>query len=136
MTEIATVYKGDLKCCSKHPSGAELTTDAPVDNQGKGESFSPTDLFVISISSCMATIMGIQANALSIDLAGMTMKTKKTMSAERPRRVARVDIDFYIPCDPEEKRKQQLIRAAESCPVKHSLSPEVEVNVLYNWGSA
>lgn len=133
MTEMETYYNGELRCTSRHPSGVEILTDAPKDNHGKGESFSPTDLFVVSIASCMATIMGIQARALKLDLSGMSIKTTKEMSTDRPRRIKRVCIGFDMHCSPEEKQKKQLIQAAESCPVSHSLSPDIELIVEYHW---
>ncbi len=134
MVTIDVEYKGDLRCVAKHgPSGVEVTTDAPVDNHGKGESFSPTDLCATALAACMATIMGIQARTLGIDLKGMRIQVKKGMTATAPRRIAQLPVEFWVPCKLDEKQKAQLVRAAESCPVHHSLHPEIEKPIIWHW---
>ena len=134
MVEINIEYQGDLHCEAVHgPSGTCLSTDAPVDNQGRGESFSPTDLCATALGTCMATIMGIQARTLDIDLKGMTVKVGKTMSADQPRRIAQLDVGISVPGQLSEKHRQQLIRAAEHCPVHYSLHPDVRINLNFNW---
>ena len=137
MVTISIEYKGDLRCVARHdPSGVELVTDAPVDNQGKGESFSPTDLLGAAFGTCMLTIMGIQAQALKVNIRGTRVKVTKEMTKESPRRTARLTVEFWIPCEPEEKVRERLIRAAESCPLHHSLHPDVEKVSRYYWGVA
>ena len=98
MVQIDLTYLGDLRCEAVHaPSGQKLTTDAPVDNEGRGESFSPTDLLATSLGACMMTIMGIVARRHEIDLAGTRIQVLKGMSADLPRRVARLEVVFTIP---------------------------------------
>lgn len=129
-------YTGDLRCQVVHgPSGTKLITDAPVDNQGKGESFSPTDLFATSLATCMATIMGIQARALKIDITGMRVQVTKEMSTDRPRRITKMAVTFDVPCNPGDREKAALIKAAETCPVHHSLHPDLEQTTVFNWGA-
>jgi putative redox protein len=127
-------YLGDLRCKALHgPSGMELMTDAPVDNQGKGEAFSPTDLCATSLGTCMATIMGIQANTLGIDLKGMRIGVDKIMSADAPRRIAEIRVRMQVPGIVSDKHRQQLTRAAEQCPVHHSLHPDIKVELTFEW---
>ena len=134
MVEINVEYQGDLHCEAVHgPSGMRLTTDAPVDNQGRGESFSPTDLCATAIGTCMATMLGIQARTLALDLKGMKVRVGKTMSADQPRRIAQLDVEISVPGSLSEKHRTQLVRAAEHCPVHYSLHPDVRVNLNFNW---
>src|SRR5438093_2949357 len=98
MVKISIEYKGELHCSAKHgPSGAQLETDAPRDNEGKGESFSPTDLVATALGTCMATIMGIYARRHDIDLRGMKIEVSKEMSADTPRRIARLATEIWLP---------------------------------------
>jgi putative redox protein len=137
MVEMDIEYLGDLRCKAIHgPSGNEIMTDAPVDNQGKGEAFSPTDLCATALGVCMLTIMGIQARTIGFDMKGSKVKVGKTMSTDRPRRIARLDVAISIPTEPDEKTRLQLTRAAEQCPVHHSLHPEIAVNLELKWGVA
>lgn len=134
MVEIDIEYQGDLRCEAIHgPSGLRVITDAPVDNQGKGEAFSPTDLCATALGVCMATIMGIQARTLAIDLKGMKVHVGKTMSADQPRRIAQLDVDISVPGMLSEKIRKQLIQAAEHCPVRYSLHPDIRVNLNFRW---
>ena len=136
MVEIDIEYLGDLRCKAVHgPSKMELLTDAPVDNQGKGEAFSPTDLCATALGTCMTTIMGIQARTLGIDIAGTKVNVKKTMSADQPRRISQLDVDISIPGEWSDKIKGQLKRAAEHCPVHYSLHPDIVVNLNLIWES-
>lgn len=134
MVEIQIDYQGQLHCESRHvPSGTTLATDAPVDNEGRGESFSPTDLVATALGSCMATIMGIAARRKEIALEGMTLVVRKHMSADLPRRIARLELEFTMPlpeCHPEAKFLQS---AAFTCPVRHSIHPDIEVDVSWHW---
>ena len=134
MVEITTVYEGNLRCRSTHgPSGAELITDAPKDNQGEGSSFSPTDLVGTALGACMLTIMGMVAKRENLDLAGTTIKVKKEMAATSPRRISRLEVEFTVPVATTEVQRQKLINAAETCPVHKSLHPDLEIAVKFNW---
>lgn len=134
MVEVDIEYKGGLRCEAVHgPSGMKILTDAPVDNHGKGEAFSPTDLCATALGTCMATIMGIQARTSEIDIGGTKIHVKKNMSADAPRRIAQLDVTITVPGLLSEKHQKQLIRAAKSCPVHFSLHPEVKVNLEFIW---
>jgi uncharacterized OsmC-like protein len=129
------VYKGDLRTLATHlQSTTAIETDAPVDNQGKGERFSPTDLLATSLGCCMVTIMGIKARDMNIDLNGVTLEILKHMKSD-PRRVGGVDISFHFPStlQLDEKQKTILQNAALTCPVAKSLHPDIEQNVFFNW---
>jgi putative redox protein len=134
MVRIDVEYQGDLRCAARHvPSGRELVTDAPTDNHGKGESFSPTDLVATALATCMATIMGIFAQRHEIDLGGMKLSVTKEMTASAPRRIARLAVDIWVPCPANHPHKESLERAALACPVHHSLHPEVAKPVVFHW---
>lgn len=129
------IYKGNLRTEMQHlQSGSIVETDAPVDNQGKGERFSPTDLVASALGSCMLTIMGIKARDLGIDLAGVKLNVKKVMVAD-PRRIGAIHIEFYFPNEfvVDDKTKTILERAALTCPVYHSLHPEIKKETTFNW---
>lgn len=135
MVQITTEYTGDLHTVSVHgPSGARVETDAPVDNHGKGETFSPTDLVATALGACMFTIMGIVAKRDGIALEGSRVSVEKHMTTEPPRRIAALDVVFDLPGSVEERDRTKLQRAAESCPVHASLHPETEIRVEYRWG--
>jgi putative redox protein len=134
MVTITAEYLGDLHCRAVHqPSGAVLETDAPKDNQGRGEAFSPTDLCATALLTCMATIMGIQARTLNYDLTGLKMEVRKEMTEAPPRRIARLEIIFLFPRPADEPTRQRLTRAAETCPVHRSLHPDVAIQTAYRW---
>lgn len=134
MVEIQIEYLGDLRCKAKHgPSGVEIITDAPVDNFGRGESFSPTDLAATAYASCMLTIMGIVARNHGIDLGKVTVRVQKIMSQDPPRRIATLNVHFKIPLDPNHPKRQLLEQSARTCPVHHSLNENVERNVVFEW---
>lgn len=129
------VYQGDLRTTATHlQSNTPIETDAPVDNQGKGERFSPTDLLATSLGSCMMTIMGIKARDMQIDLTGVTIEIQKHMKSD-PRRVGGVDVTFQFPPSLvlDEKQKTILQNAALTCPVAKSLHPDIEQHVIFNW---
>ena len=129
------IYKGSLRTAAKHlQSETTIETDAPVDNQGKGERFSPTDLLATSLGSCMLTIMGIKARDMEIDLAGTEVSIKKIMKAE-PRRVGGIDVSFKFSSQLTltEKEKKILENAALTCPVAKSIHPDIEMNVEFGW---
>jgi uncharacterized OsmC-like protein len=130
------VYEGELRTtCTHLRSGNSFETDAPVDNNGKGERFSPTDLMATSLGTCMITVMGIKARAMGFDLNGIKIEVEKIMKAE-PRRVGGINLFFIIPDtlkDIDEKTKQVLKNTGNTCPVQFSLHPDIEVKV--DWGS-
>ena len=122
MTRIDSRYSGQLRCHSQHgPSGSTLETDAPTDNQGQGERFSPTDLVATALSTCMLTIMGIVAKRHGWDLAGCSARVEKTMTTEPPRRIAKLTVWVELPAALDAQQRALLQRAAETCPVKLSL---------------
>ncbi|MCP2026127.1 putative OsmC-like protein [Flavobacterium sp. HSC-32F16] len=132
MTSKVT-YLGDLRTKSIHiQSGSEIISDAPLDNNGKGEAFSPTDTVANALASCMMTIMGIKARDLEVDLVDSTAEVTKIMNAE-PRRIGAIEIVFDMKSNADEKSKIILERAAMTCPVFLSLSSEIEKNVTFNW---
>lgn len=129
------VYQGQLRTAATHvQSNTTIETDAPTDNQGKGERFSPTDLLATALGSCMMTIMGIKARDLQIDLTGTTLSIQKHMVAD-PRRVGAVIVAFDFPntLQLSEKEKQILENAARTCPVAKSIHPEIEQKIVFNW---
>jgi putative redox protein len=135
MVNTQVEYQGDLHCKATHgPSGAELNTDAPKDNQGRGESFSPTDLVGTALGSCMLTIMGIAARTLNIDISGTTASVEKEMTAALPRRIQRLTVRIHVPHSPSPTDREKLERAAHTCPVHKSLHPDVEVPIVFTWG--
>ena len=122
MTRIHSRYLGQLRCQSDHgPSGSSLDTDAPTDNQGKGERFSSTDLVATALSTCMLTIMGIVADRHGWDLQGCRAEVEKTMTSDAPRRIAQLTVWVTLPAGLEPQQRALLQRAAETCPVKVSL---------------
>lgn len=132
MVKIAIGYEGELHCSATHgPSGRKLETDAPVDNMGKGESFSPTDLVATALGTCMATTMGIYAQRNGIDLKGLKMEVRKEMTQSPPRRIARLSCEIWMPEALE--RNTALEHAALTCPVQQSLHLDIEVPVVFHW---
>jgi uncharacterized OsmC-like protein len=132
MTSKVT-YLGDLRTSSIHvQSGSEIISDAPLDNNGKGKAFSPTDTVANALASCMMTIMGIKARDLNVDFVGSTAEVTKIMNAE-PRRIGAIEIVFQMKSNADEKSKTILERAAMTCPVFLSLSSEIEKKITFNW---
>jgi len=133
MTLIDSTYVGELRCRSSHqPSGTELDTDAPTDNQGKGERFSPTDLVATALSTCMLTIMGIVAERHGWSLEGCSARVEKTMTSDPPRRIALLSVWLTLPEALDERQRSVLQRAAEACPVKRSLEGAVPMQVHWS----
>jgi putative redox protein len=133
MATIETVYLGDLRTEATHvQSGTKIITDAPVDNQGKGEAFSPTDLLSASLASCMLTIMGIKARAHNIDIDNTKCSVTKVMAAD-PRRVAEIVISFKFPKQYTEQEQAMLERAALTCPVYYSVHEDLKKTVDFGW---
>ena len=134
MIEIKIDYEGKLRCAATHgPSGDVLATDAPVDNNGRGEAFSPTDLLAASLGSCMATVMGIVAQRKEISLEGMKISVGKHMSEDSPRRISKLDIVIHMPIAEGHPYCELPRSAALGCPVHHSIHPEIEVVIDWNW---
>lgn len=134
MVEITAVYEGSLRTSATHgPSGSTVETDAPVDNQGRGERFSPTDLVATALGSCMMTIMGIFAQRHEIDLTGTKVRVEKHMTAEAPRRISRIVTEITVPLPEDHPQKRALEKAAVTCPVHLSLHPEIEKDVSFVW---
>ena len=132
MTSKVT-YLGDLRTKSIHvQSGSEIISDAPLDNNGKGEAFSPTDTVANALASCMMTIMGIKARDMEVNLIDSTAEVTKIMNAE-PRRIGAIEIVFEMNGVADEKNRTILERAAMTCPVLFSLNPEIEKRVTFNW---
>lgn len=131
---VKTIYKGGLRTEATHlQSGTTILTDAPTDNHGRGEAFSPTDLLVTALGSCMMTIMGIAAQTHNIEIEGTEIHTTKIMSAE-PRRVGEVVVEFFLPKkDYTDKERKILEAAALSCPVAKSLSEHLVQTVKFNY---
>ena len=135
MATSKVTYLGGLRTQAIHlQSGTEIITDAPVDNQGKGAAFSPTDLLATSFANCMLTIMGIAARTHEIDMDGTTAEVTKVMAAE-PRRVAEIHVNFSFPKkdDYSDKQKKILEHAALTCPVHYSLHPDIKRPVNFGW---
>ena len=130
------IYNGDLRTtCTHLKSGSNFETDAPVDNNGKGERFSPTDLMATSLATCMVTVMGIKARTMNFDLNEIRVEVMKKMAAE-PRRVSGIDLKFYIPenlASIDDKTIAILKNTGNTCPVAKSLHPDIEVTV--EWGA-
>jgi putative redox protein len=137
MVEIDITYEGDLRCTAVHgPSGTTMRTDAPKDNMGKGESFSPTDLVAAGLGTCMMTIMGIAARKLGVDLTGTRVKVVKEMAAAPARRIARLTVEISVPRAVTPEQRRQLESAAHTCPVSKSLHEDVEAPVTFHWSDA
>ena len=136
--EINVVYEGQLHCTAKHgPSGTTLTTDAPKDNMGKGESFSPTDLVATALATCVITTMGIVAQRNNLELAGSRVHVEKHMITEPIRRIGRLPVTITVPKAQATKLsatdRQKLENAAKHCPVHASLHPDMEVSITLRW---
>ena len=130
------IYNGSLRCTATHlQSGSAIETDAPTDNKGKGERFSPTDLLCVSLATCIVTTMGIKALDLEIDLSNTAIEVTKHMATE-PRRVGKIEIKLVYPSqlNISEKDKTILERVSHTCPVAKSLSGDVVIDVEHFWG--
>jgi len=133
---ITVDYTGDLRCRATHgPSKNTLITDAPVDNCGKGESFSPTDLVATALASCMATVIGIKAQQKQLDVTGMKVSVEKHMSEDSPRRIVRLPITIEIPLPSDHPERKLLEATALGCPVHHSVHPDIDKPVPFVWNA-
>jgi putative redox protein len=134
MVEIKVVYEGQLHCNATHsPSGTTLDTDAPRDNMGRGESFSPTDLLATALGTCMLTTMGIIAQRHSIDITGSKLTVTKEMISQPSRRVGRLPVNIIMSKNYSAEDRKRLENAAHICPVMVSLNPEIQVPVKFLW---
>ncbi len=132
---MRTVYLGGLRNEVEHlQSGTKIVTDAPLDNHGKGESFSPTDLFASSLGCCMLTIMGISAESYGFNIDGTTIETEKIMGTN-PRRVVELKLDIHFPkgSNYTDQQKRLIEAAARTCPVANSLNPEIKKTITFNY---
>jgi uncharacterized OsmC-like protein len=126
-------YLGELRTSSIHiQSGSEIISDAPIDNNGKGAAFSPTDTVANGLGSCMFTVMGIKAAEMNVNLSNSTAEITKIMAAE-PRRISEIHIVFYITVEVDDKTKTILERTAMTCPVYYSLHPDIKKVITFNW---
>ena len=134
MTSTVT-YVGNLRTeCQHLRSGTTIETDAPVDNNGKGERFSPSDIVATALGTCMLTIMGMRANDMNVVLDGTKIDVEKIMKQD-PRRIGGINLTFHFPESLELNDRQRTIlqKAAETCPVAYSIHPDIVVNVNFNW---
>ncbi|MFK7811737.1 MAG: OsmC family protein [Maribacter sp.] len=132
MTSKVT-YTGELRTSCEHlASGDVFITDAPVDNNGLGQAFSPTDTVATGLASCILTMMGIKARGLEIELSNSTAEVTKHMASE-PRRISKIEIDLSLPVDISEKNRKILVHTANNCPVHYSLHPDIEKVITFNW---
>ena len=133
MATSKVTYLGDLRTSSIHlQSGSEIITDAPLDNNGKGEAFSPTDTVANGLASCMFTVMGIKAKDLEVDFYGSNAEVTKIMGID-PRRITEILVTFNFSIHPDDKIKTILERTAMTCPVFFSLHPEIKKEIVFNW---
>ena len=129
------IYTGHLRCeCTHIQSGTVIETDAPTDNRGKGERFSPTDTLCVALATCIVTTMALKATDMQIELAGTTLAVTKHMLSD-PRRIGKIEVILTFPetLQVEEKDRVILQRVGDNCPVMKSLHPDLDVNVEYNW---
>ena len=133
MPTSKVTYIGDLRTSSIHlQSGSEIITDAPTDNNGKGEAFSPTDSIANGLASCMFTVMGIKAHEMGVDFSDSTAEVTKIMAAD-PRRITEIQVSFAMNLAADEKTKTILERTAMTCPVFYSLHPDIIKVIVFNW---
>jgi putative redox protein len=134
MVTIDIQYQGDLRSEAVHqPSGTHLNTDAPKDNHGKGESFSPTDLVATALGTCMMTLMGIAARNMNVDLKGTQVTVQKEMVAVPTRKIGKLGVKIKVPTKLTAEQKEKLQTAALTCPVHKSLHPDVQIPVEFVW---
>ncbi len=135
MVTVRIGYEGDLHCTVVHgPSGTTITTDAPKDNHGREESFSPTDLVAAALGSCMLTVMGLTARHLQLDMSGASAQVEKAMATAPVRRIETLSVKIHVPLNLSDDQKRKLEDAAHSCPVHKSLHPDVALPIEFRWG--
>ncbi|MEM7387013.1 MAG: OsmC family protein [Verrucomicrobiota bacterium] len=134
MVTISVNYDGQLRCQAVHgPSGNQLLTDAPVDNEGKGEAFSPTDLLATGLGTCLLTIIGIVGRKRGLAVEGARAEVKKEMSEDLPRRIVRLPVDIHIPLPGNHPDRALLEERALNCPVFHSLRTDIEKVITFHY---
>jgi putative redox protein len=134
MVKIDGTYEGDLRCVAVHaPSGAELLTDAPVDHEGLGRSFSPTDLIATALATCVVTILGLVARRRGLSIEGSRWSITKEMVADPKRRVGRLALSITLPAELPERDRRALQTAGDTCPVKQSMDPRTDVEIEYRY---
>ena len=134
MVEIHAVYQGELRCAATHmPSGTVLVTDAPVDNHGKGESFSPTDLVATALGTCILTTMAIAAGVLGVNLNGSTITVNKVMKVKPTRMIESLATVVTLMGTATPEQKEKLEHAAHKCPVHASMHPDVAQPITFHW---
>lgn len=134
MVKMKVRYLGDLRTECIHEAGARIETDAPKDNFGSGEMFSPTDLVAASLSTCMMTLMAIAAKKIGVDLKGCSAEVEKQMAETAPRRVGKIIVRFRCPLTPSAIEREKLEKAAAQCPVHYSLHPDIKLEYDFVWG--
>jgi uncharacterized OsmC-like protein len=134
MIQIQIDYQGELRCAAVHePSGARIETDAPTDNHGRGESFSPTDLVATALGACMATVLGIAAERKNLSMNGLQVRVTKHMATSTPRRIGRLEVRLEVPLPESHPERPFLEATANGCPVHQSLHPDIEVAIDWQW---
>lgn len=134
MVEVSFRYLGDLRCEAVHgPSSSKLLTDAPLDNQGKGEAFSPTDLVGTALVTCIITTMAIAGRKHGVNLEGACGKIQKIMTSVPPRKIAKLTAEIEIPLPADHPQRAQLEAVAHACPVHRSLDPSIEMTISFVW---
>lgn len=135
MVQMSVIYQGEKHCELTHgPSGQIIATDAPKDNNGRGEAFSPTDLCAVSLATCMLTVMAIQAEKEGVDLRGSTARVTKEMQAS-PRRISKIGVTLSLPSHLSAEWRQKLETTAHHCPVKLSLHPDIQLDVVFQYAT-
>lgn len=135
MTSVTIEYQGNLRCKAVHElSGTVLTTDAPRDNHGKGESFSPSDLVATALGSCILSVMGLKARMLNVDISGATAVVDKEMANAPARKIKKIAVKVRVPHQLSTEQRQALEAAAHTCPVHKSMHPDVEMPIEIVWG--
>jgi putative redox protein len=126
-------YTGNLRCAAQHiQSGTQIETDAPTDNKGKGEKFSPTDLLCVSLATCMLTTMAIKADTLDVNITNATADVTKHMLSN-PRRIGKIEVELNLPLNANKTIMEKLQEAGDNCPVMKSINPDINVIVNYHW---
>ena len=127
-------YEGNLRCSALHiQSGTAIETDAPTDNRGRGEKFSPTDLLCVSLATCMLTTMAIKAGDLQVDITNSSADVTKHILSD-PRRVGKIEVAVNLPANGNERDRKILEKTGDNCPVMKSIHPDIEVVISYKWG--
>jgi putative redox protein len=130
------IYKGNLRCEAEHiQSKSVIETDAPTDNRGKGERFSPTDTMCVALATCMLTTMGIKALDMNVNIDGSKAEVTKHM-ASAPPRISKIEVSVFLPANDNEKERQVLEATGNNCPVAKSVHPDIELVLNYHWNAA